>query len=98
LNSIDLPLRPPHTLILKIRVPITLLPNINPSRLCNGTRLTVGKMMNNIIDVTTINGNFKGDVLLPRILMIPTDLTFDFKRLQFSVWLTFAMTINKDER
>lgn len=27
--------------------------------------------------------------------MIPTDMAFDFKRLRFPIWLTFAMTINK---
>ena len=45
---------------------------------------------------TIIKGKYKGeDVLIPRIPMIPTDLPFDFKRLQFPVRLTFAMTINK---
>jgi len=36
-------------------------------------------------------------VLFPRIPMIPTDLPFDFKRLQFPVRFTFAMTINKSQ-
>jgi ATP-dependent DNA helicase PIF1 len=35
------------------------------------------------------------DVLLPRIQMIPTDMPFEFKRLQFPVRLAFAMTIKK---
>lgn len=52
--------------------------------------------MNNIIEATILNGKFKGeDVLLPRIPMIPTDLPFEFKRLQFPVRIAFAMTINK---
>jgi ATP-dependent DNA helicase PIF1 len=56
-------------------------------------------MMNNIIEATILNVNFKGeDVLLPRIPMIPTDMTFEFKRLQFPVRLAFAMTINKAQR
>jgi ATP-dependent DNA helicase PIF1 len=39
---------------------------------------------------------FKGEgVPLPRIAMIPTDMSFEFKRLQFPVRLAFAMTINK---
>lgn len=96
LNSLDLPGLPPHVLKLKVGVPIILLRNINPPRLCNGTRLAVKRMMENIIEATILNGNYKGeDVLLPRIPMIPTDLPFDFKRLQFPVRLAFAMTINK---
>jgi ATP-dependent DNA helicase PIF1 len=98
LNSLDLPGMPPHNLTLKIGVPIILLRNINPPRLCNGTRLSVKNMMNNVIEATILNGKFKGeDVLLPRIPMIPTDMPFEFKRLQFPVQLAFAMTINKSQ-
>ena len=96
LNSLDLPGMPPHILALKIGVPVILLRNINPPRLCNGTRLAVKKMMKNIIEATILNGKFKGEhVLLPRIPMLPTDMPFQFKRLQFPVRLAFAMTINK---
>ncbi|GFV80265.1 ATP-dependent DNA helicase [Trichonephila clavipes] len=92
LNSLDLPGMPPHVLTLKIGVPIILLRNINPPRLCNGTRLLVKKMMNNVIEATILTGKFKGeDVLLPRIPMIPTGMPFEFKRLQFPVRLAFAM-------
>jgi ATP-dependent DNA helicase PIF1 len=46
--------------------------------------------MNNIIKATVLNGKFKGeDVLLLFIPMIPTDLPFEFKRLQFLGRLTF---------
>ena len=63
--------------------------------LCNVTRLSVKKMMNNRIEATILNGKFKGeDVLLARIRMIPTDMPFEMKRLQFPVRLAFAMTIN----
>ena len=96
LNSLDLPGMPPHELILKIGVPIILLRNINPPRLCNGTRLSIKKMLQNIIECTILTGKYRGeDVLLPRIPMMPTDLSFEFKRLQFPVRIAFAMTINK---
>jgi hypothetical protein len=96
LNSLDLPGMPPHVLTLKNGVPLILLRNINPPRLCNGTRLSVKKMSNNIIEATILTGKFNGeDVLLPRIPMISTDMPFEFKRLQFPVRLAFAMTINK---
>jgi ATP-dependent DNA helicase PIF1 len=52
-------------------------------------------MMNNTIEATILNVEFKiEDVPLPRIPMIPTDMSVEFKRLQFPVRLAFAMTIN----
>jgi ATP-dependent DNA helicase PIF1 len=35
------------------------------------------------------------DVFIPRIPLIPTDLPFNFKRIQFPVRLAFAMSFNK---
>jgi ATP-dependent DNA helicase PIF1 len=56
----------------------------------------VKKMMNDIIEATILNVKFKvEDVLLPRIPMISTDVSFEFKRLQFLLRLAFAITINK---
>lgn len=43
LNSLDLPGLPPHILKLKTNVSVILLRNINPPRLCNGSRLAVKK-------------------------------------------------------
>jgi ATP-dependent DNA helicase PIF1 len=52
--------------------------------------------MNDIIEATILHVKFKReDVLLPRIPMILTDMSFEFKRLQYPVRLAFAMTINK---
>ncbi|CAK1599237.1 unnamed protein product [Parnassius mnemosyne] len=54
--------------------------------------------MPNLIEATIINGKYAGEnVCIPRIPMIPTDLPFEFKRLQFPVRLAFAMTINKSQ-
>jgi len=95
-NLLDVPGLPSHILNLKIGVPIILLRDINQPKLCNGTRLVVKKLMNNLIEATILIGPHKGeDVLLPLILLIPTDMAFEFKRLQFPIHFAFAMTINK---
>jgi hypothetical protein len=55
-----------------------------------GTRFSVKKMMNNIVEATILNGNFKGeDVLLPRIPTIPTDMYFDFRAQTFAISCVF---------
>lgn len=98
LNSLEIPGMPPHKLELKVGVPIIMLRNINQPRLCNGTRLSVKQLMNNVIKATILNGKFKGeDVLIPRIPLFPANLPFQFRRLQFPVRLAFAMTINKSQ-
>ena len=52
--------------------------------------------MTNIIEITILTGPFKGeDVLILQIPMIPTDMSFQFKRLQFPIQLALAITINK---
>lgn len=72
--------------------------NLNQPKLCNGTRLVVKKLFDNIIEATIITGKYKGeDVLIPRIPIIPSDTPFEFKRIQFPVRLAFAMTINKSQ-
>ena len=52
--------------------------------------------MENVIEATILTRPSEGEtVLIPRIPIIPTDLPFQFKRLQFPIRLAFAITINK---
>ncbi|PWZ57558.1 ATP-dependent DNA helicase PIF1 [Zea mays] len=91
---------PPHVLKLKIGCPIILLRNIDPANgLCNGTRLVVRGFQRNSIDAEIVLGQHAGKrIFLPRIPLCPSDeemFPFQFKRKQFTVRLSFAMTVNK---
>ena len=73
-----------------------LLRNLDPPRLCNGTRLVVTNLFPHIVEAEIITGVGMGEtVFLPRIPMIPANLPFDFKRVQFPIKPCFAITINK---
>ncbi|XP_073360641.1 uncharacterized protein [Aegilops tauschii subsp. strangulata] len=91
---------PPHALKLKLNCPVILLRNIDPANgLCNGTRLVVRGFERNTIDAEIVIGQHTGRrVFLPRIPLCPSEndmFPFKFKRKQFPIRLSFAMTINK---
>ena len=56
------------------------------------------KKLINVIHATILKGKFKDkEVLIPRIPMTPTDMPFEFKRIQFTIRVAFATTINKSQ-
>ncbi|GBN71016.1 hypothetical protein AVEN_103254-1 [Araneus ventricosus] len=70
--------------------------NMDPQKLCNGSILIVKALHAHITETTILTAPFEGEhVLIPRISLIPIGLSFSFQRLQFSLRLTFAITINK---
>ena len=101
LNEIKCSGIPNHKLVLKKGVPIMLLRNIDQSSgLCNGTRLIVEELGNNVIGAIVVTGNKLGEkVYIPRMNLIPSDpgMPLKFQRRQFPITLCFAMTINKSQ-
>ena len=99
-NASGLPL---SCLSLKKGCPIIILRNLDPKRgLCNGTQATVmnQNLNSHVLEVQLMGGDHDGEIaLIPRITLSPSIHTVDhaihFKRRQFPIQLTFAMTINK---
>lgn len=59
-----------------------------------GTCLIMKKMLPHLLEALITNQGKGETVLIPRISLIPTDMAFDFKQLQFTVRVSFVMTIN----
>ncbi|XP_076959495.1 uncharacterized protein LOC143635585 [Bidens hawaiensis] len=101
LNGLNISGLPKHKLVLKVGVPVMLLRNINQKDgLCNGTRLQITSLGERIIKAQIISGTNIGDmVILPRIVLTPTDkkIPFKFQRRQYPVSVCFAMTVKKSQ-
>ncbi|GBP62998.1 hypothetical protein EVAR_44051_1 [Eumeta japonica] len=56
LESLSAPGLPAHKINLKVGVPIILLRNLSPPKLCNGTRLKVTNLQQNLIEAEILTG------------------------------------------
>ncbi|CAI0453986.1 unnamed protein product [Linum tenue] len=101
LNGLSFNGVPEHEIHLKVSTPIILLRNLNPGiGLCNGTRIMITHLGENIIRGDIIGGKYdKKTVIIPRIVLNVTEHRWPFvlKRRQFPVRVCYAMTINKSQ-
>lgn len=103
INGLTISGFPPHILELKRGVPIIMLRNLDRTMgLCNGTRLIVENLGQNVIHARVISGNRVNHlVAIPRIPFISdpdeSGLPFKLIRKQFPVNLAFSLTINKSQ-
>ena len=68
LNSLNPSGLPPHELTFKIGTPIMFLRNLSSLSMCNGTRLLIKGLKDNLIGATIINGPAAGQLAhIPRI-------------------------------
>ncbi|KYN21838.1 ATP-dependent DNA helicase PIF1, partial [Trachymyrmex cornetzi] len=100
LNSLNPTCLPPHELRLRRYTVVMLIRNLNISEgLCNGTRLLILDLENNLLRCEILSGNKIGEIIfLNRITLYCENVyPFTFKRRQFPVKLAFVMTINKSQ-
>jgi len=68
--------------------------------LCNGTRLIITRMRKFVLEANVISGsNIGKKVFIPKLSLSLSDvkIPFKFQRRQFSISVSFAMTINKSQ-
>ncbi|XP_076068345.1 uncharacterized protein LOC143040798 [Oratosquilla oratoria] len=97
-NALTSPSLPLHQLKVKIGSVLMIIRNICPPKLCNGSRIIVTNLKKNVIVGKILGGSYGGEqVLIPKITLEAQDTPVPFKRKQFPVKLSYAMTINKSQ-
>lgn len=100
LNTLNPPHFPPHELRLRNDCIVMLLRNLSINEgLCNGTRLQIMELSNNLLRCRILTGDKTGDIVfINRVTLYCENIfPFTFKRRQFPIKLAFAMTINKSQ-
>ena len=98
LNPANLPFR---ELRLRKYTVIMLIKNLNISEgLCNGTRLLILELRNNLLKCEILTGDKKGEIVFLNRITLYCENVYPFvlKRRQFLIKIAFAMTINKSQR
>ena len=99
LNSITTSGIPPHSLELKLGMPLVMTRNLDPDAgLCNGTKLFVTRLLEWSIGVKRMDQGHAGEEhIIPRIHLCTQENEYPFIlcRRQFPVRPAFAMTIHK---
>ncbi|CAJ2646433.1 unnamed protein product [Trifolium pratense] len=94
---------PNHKLTLKVGTPITLLQDLAPFGVYNGTRLIVTRLSPVgifVLEAKRMSGeNIDDPIFIPRMSMSPSRSSFPFKlvRKQFPISVSYAMTIEKSQ-
>jgi ATP-dependent DNA helicase PIF1 len=93
LNSLDPPGATKHVLTLKVGSSVFIMRNIDPPKLCNGTRAVVTNLGRHLIQLA-LQGTGER-IILPKIPLTLECNEIKFRRTQFPIKPCFSMTINK---